>query len=63
MLLRILSTLYIKDKQALKRNTSPNVEGWKKMYMLNINLSQAEMLTPPSEEFSVQKKYFEASGT
>ena len=33
------------------------------MYMLNINLSQAEMLTPPSEEFSVQKKYFEASGT
>lgn len=24
------------------------------MYMLNINLSQPEMLTPPSEEFSVQ---------
>ena len=33
------------------------------MYMLNINLSQQEMLTPPSEEFSVQSKHFKASGT
>ena len=67
MLLRALSTLsqrnYIKDKQALKRSTSSKVEGWKNMYMLNINLPQPEMLTPPSEEFYVQNKHFEASST